>query len=166
MWWKHAHATFQPSHINISRRIIQFLTHFGTDPFLTSHPPFLMTILSKCRSLYLLLFLLLLLVVSAGAEVGLPLQLFWESHKKEWKIEESKKSPFSTFQNRWIGGLQIFLLDMRIYTIWYSEFPLLSEDYSDRLSGKWHIFIKVNAGETWVAGSWQWVSGQREYVIF
>ena len=113
---KHTNIAFQSQAYNISWLIIKFSTNFGTNQFLITQLPSV-TIISKCRSQYLLIFLLLFMAVSMENQ---SLSTFKKYHKKEWIIPKSYKDHFERAElSDW--QLQYFLLYIQMIpiSIWH-----------------------------------------------
>ena len=94
-----------------------------TNPFLTSHHPFLMTISSRCRSCTHSYFYHSSLQFLQKVRIGRVLQLFLRIHKKEWKMGKPKNAIFDlpeSFTQRTNGFFAAYLnichLVFRIFT--------------------------------------------------
>ena len=151
MWWKYAHDIFQYPLNNISWRIIEFKLTLGPAQFsqliLHSCPIFFRSA-EHCTHSYFTVASWFFWV-----EVRRLLQCFENLIKRSGNLESSKNSNFRPSRTAGLADFKSFCCIYE-YTIWYSEFPLLSEDYSATLSGKWHVFVRVSAVEEWVAGCW------------
>ena len=101
------------------RRIRLYPTYFLTDSFLTSHLPFLMTVISKCRSLYPLLFLPLLLAVSVVSRSWLTFGIIFEDFIKMSGKWEGQKIAICYLPESIFHRATGFLFYLWIYAICY-----------------------------------------------